>query len=197
MYDFIRGDLVERLPTCAVVETGGVGWRLLISLQTFAQLPASGPVKLYAHLHVQEDDQRLYGFATPDERQMFRLLRLVSGIGPTTAINILSGMTVDKLRAAIATQDMATLKAVRGIGKKLAERIVVELKDCVGLIPAAVAGAPAGAPREAGPMLDAVLALLSLGYSRASAEEAVRRAVAERGAGRPAEELIRSALRSI
>lgn len=194
MYDYVRGTLVERLPTSAVVECAGVGWRLLISLETFSRLPAAGEVKLFAHLHVQEDDQRLYGFHSRDERQMFRMLRLVSGIGPTTAINILSGMTPEGLRAAIGGQDTAALKRVKGIGKKLAERIVVELKDSFAGVPAGAAAGDAGA---AGPALDAALALLSLGYTRASAEEAVRKVQTEQGTGLSVEELIRSALRRL
>ncbi len=194
MYDFIRGELVERLPTSAVVDCAGVGWKLLITLATYTQLPPSGEVKLFAHLHVQEDDQRLYGFHSRDERQMFRMLRLVSGIGPTTAINILSGMSPEGLRSAIAAQDTAALKRVRGIGKKLAERIVVELKDAFAGVPTSAA---AGGTTTAGPAVDAVLALLSLGYARSAAEEAVRKVQAEEGAGLSASDLIRSALRRI
>lgn len=195
MYDFIRGEILERLPTSAVIECGGIGYRFLISLKTYGEIPASGVVKLFAHLHVQEDDQRLYGFAGREERQMFRLLRMVSGIGPTTAINILSGMSPEKLRAAIVGEDTAALKAVKGIGRKLADRIVVELKDSLGVL--FPEGAASSAARPAGPALDAVLALIALGYARASAEEALRKVQAEQGAGLSVEELIRSALRKI
>lgn len=195
MYDYFQGEIVERLPTSVTVDCGGVGYRLLVSYHTFAELPPKGRVKLFAVLHVQEDDQRLYGFATREERQYFRLLQSVSGIGPSTAINILSGMTPARLREAIVGQNHAALKDVKGIGKKLAERIVLELRDTLTEKAGAATAAAMAGSGVGGTVLDAILALVALGYQRAAAEELVRKVEAERGAGLSVEDLLRFALR--
>src|SRR5437667_2167194 len=134
MINFLHGKLVEALPTHVTVDVNGVGYEALIPLSSFDKLPAPGTdVKLLTHLAVREDAHVLYGFMTAQEREMFRLLiNTVSGIGPKLALNILSGMNVTSLRGAVAGGDVKTLSQISGVGKKTAERIVVELKDKIG-----------------------------------------------------------------
>src|SRR5438876_8119086 len=134
MITFLRGTLSEVLPTQLTVEVNGVGYEVLIPLSSYDKLPApGGPVKLLTHLAIREDAHVLYGFMTTAERDLFRLLiNTVSGIGPKIALNILSGMNVTAFRGAVAGADVKTLAQISGVGKKPAERIVVELKDKVG-----------------------------------------------------------------
>src|SRR5260221_8576626 len=134
MISFLRGKLVEALPTQVIVEVHGVGYQALIPLSSFDKLPTPGTeVKLLTHLAVREDAHVLYGFTTAAEREMFRVLvNTVSGIGPKIALNVLSGMNVTALRGAVAGGDVKSLSQISGVGKKTAERIVVELKDKIG-----------------------------------------------------------------
>src|SRR5437867_2938983 len=134
MISFLQGKLVEALPTQVTVEVNGVGYEVLIPLSSFDKLPAPGrEVKLLTHLAVREDAHVLYGFMTPAERELFRLLiNAVSGIGPKIALNILSGMNPTAFRGAVANGDVKALSQISGVGKKTAERIVVELKDRIG-----------------------------------------------------------------
>src|SRR5271156_3044952 len=134
MITFLSGKLVEALPTQVVVEVNGVGYEVLIPLSSFDKLPPPGhEIKLLTQLVVREDAHILYGFASGAERDLFRLLvNSVSGIGPKTALNILSGISVTTFRGAVATSDVKSLSQISGVGKKTAERIVVELRDKVG-----------------------------------------------------------------
>src|ERR1019366_9564077 len=134
MITFLQGKLVEALPTQVVVEVNGVGYEVLIPLSSFDKLPVPGqPVKLLTQLIVREDAHTLYGFMSAAERDLFRLLiNSVSGIGPKTALNILSGMNVVTFRGAVANGDVKSLSQISGVGKKTAERIVVELRDKIG-----------------------------------------------------------------
>jgi Holliday junction DNA helicase RuvA len=185
VYDYISGRLVVRKPTYCVVDANGVGFRLEIPLSTFEKLPRDGPVRLLAYLKVAEDDQKLFGFATEHERDLFLQLLQVSQLGPSKAVQILSGITVAELRRAIADGDAATLKRVRGIGDKLANRLIVELR---GKLPEEAAGKD---PEAASRTQDAVGALVALGWDRGAAETAVRRALKDVGAGAPVEDIIR------
>src|SRR6185369_10394690 len=135
MITFLRGKLVEALPTQVTVDVGGVGYEVLIPLSSFDKLPApGGELKILTHLVVREDAHMLYGFMTAGERELFRLLiNAVSGIGPKTALNILSGISVTAFRGAVANSDVKALSQISGVGKKTAERIVVELRDKVGV----------------------------------------------------------------
>src|SRR5436190_6657760 len=148
MITFLRGKLAEALPTQIVVDVGGVGYELLIPLSSFDKLPARGhDITILTHLSIREDAHVLYGFMSSAERDMFRLLvSAVSGIGPKTALNILSGINITALRSAVATGDVKSLSQISGVGKKTAERIVVELKDKLGK---AIALEPGGSPRAA------------------------------------------------
>jgi Holliday junction DNA helicase RuvA len=195
---FLHGKLVEALPTRVVVEVHGVGYEALIPLSSYDKLPPAGnEVTLLTQLIVREDAHVLYGFATPEERDLFRLLvQTVSGIGPKIALSILSGMNVIAFRGAVANADVKALSQISGVGRKTAERIIVELKDKVGLAGAweaasAKHGMPAGEQR----LNDAVLALLALGYKQAEAHDSVRQAQAVLGPQATVEELVRACLK--
>lgn len=166
MIAYLRGVLAEKEITRVVVECHGVGYEAAIPLSTFDRLPAEGAeVKLYTHHEVREDAQLLFGFATKSERDMFRLVTTVSGVGPKLALAVLSGLTVGDLQLAVSQGDAKRLAAVKGIGKKTAARIVVELKDKINPIEA-LANATAETSREQGAVLrDAMLALAALGFS--------------------------------
>ena len=161
MIAYLRGVLAEKEITRVVVECHGVGYEAAIPLSTFDRLPAEGAeVKLYTHHEVREDAQLLFGFATKPERDMFRLVTTVSGVGPKLALAVLSGLTVGDLQLAVSQGDAKRLAAVKGIGKKTAARIVVELKDKINPIEA-LANATAETSREQGAVLrDAMLALI-------------------------------------
>jgi Holliday junction DNA helicase RuvA len=185
---FLRGKLLEKHPNQIIVETGGVGYDVVIPISTFSALPDSGAeVKLRIHTHVREDALSLFGFLTLDEKTIFEKLISVSGIGPTLAIKVLSGMATSDLTAAIRNGYVEQLVRIPGVGKKTAERIVLELKDKLeGVAAAAAAGVPAMAAASALSVVeqDVMSALLNLGCNRAAAEAAVRKA---KTAGAPAE----------
>lgn len=198
MITFLRGKLVEVLPTQVTVEVQGVGYEALIPLSSFDKLPPHGhDVHLLTHLVVREDAHVLYGFMSDAERDLFRLLiHTVSGIGPKLALNVLSGMNVAALRGAVANGDVKALSQISGVGKKTAERIVVELKDKIGAAVAWEASSAKHALSEADQKLnDAVLALIALGFKQTEAHDAVRAALASMGSQVPLEELVRSALK--
>ncbi len=198
MITFLRGQLIEALPTQVTVEVNGVGYEALIPLSSYDHLPAPGQeVKLLTHLVVREDAHVLYGFMTAAERELFRLLiNTVSGIGPKIALNVLSGMNPTAFRGAVANGDVKSLSQISGVGRKTAERIVVELKDKIG---AAGAWEAASAQRALSPadqrVNDAVLALMALGFKQIEAHDSVRKAQAALGAQATVEDLVRSCLK--
>lgn len=198
MITFLHGKMVEALPTQAIVEVNGVGYEVLIPLSSFDKLPPpGGEVKLLTQLIIREDAHLLYGFASAPERDMFRLLiNTVSGIGPKIALNILSGISVAAFRGAVASGDVKSLSQISGVGKKTAERIVVELRDKVG---AAGAWEAASAQRALSPddqkMNDAVLALMALGFKQIEAHDAIRSAQAVLGPKASTEDLVRACLK--
>jgi len=197
MIAYLHGKLAESTPTHVVVDCQGVGYSVFIPLSSYDKLPARGnDVKLLTYHHVisQDGTQQLFGFVTPDEREMFLLLISISGIGPRLAVNILSSTSIPALRNAIASGDTKTLSTLRGIGKKTAERLVVELKDKVGGAAAFQTKGRAATPEEQ-KLTDAVLALISLGYKQVDAHQAVLAAAGELGAKAGVEELVRAALR--
>ena len=198
MITFLNGKLIEALPTLAIVEVNGVGYEVLIPLSSFDKLPLPGQsVRLLTHLVVREDAHVLYGFVTAAEREMFRLLvHTVSGIGPKIALNILSGINVTAFRGAVASGDIKMLSQISGVGKKTAERIVIELKDKVGPGGALEAGSAQRAlSADEQKINDAVLALMALGYKQADAHESVRAAQALLGPKAGIEELVRASLK--
>ncbi|MDW8310645.1 MAG: Holliday junction branch migration protein RuvA [Verrucomicrobiales bacterium] len=198
MITFLHGTLVEALPTQVTVAVNGVGYEVLIPLSSYAKLPPPGQeVKLLTQLIVREDAHTLYGFVSAEERDLFRLLiNNVSGIGPKTALNILSGMNPVAFRGAVASGDVRALAQISGVGKKTAERIVVELRDKIG---AAGAWEAASAARALSPadqkVNDAVLALIALGFKQIEAHDLVRAAQRALGAQATVEELVRAALK--
>jgi len=198
MITFLHGKLIEALPTQVTVDVNGVGYEVLIPLSSFDKLPPPGQdVKLLTQLIVREDAHTLYGFTSAAERELFRLLiNSVSGIGPKTALNILSGMNAVTFRGAVANGDVKALSQISGVGKKTAERIVVELRDKIG---AAGAWEASSAQRALSPadqkINDAVLALLALGFKPVDAHNTVRQAQSTLGAQATVEDLVRAALR--
>jgi Holliday junction DNA helicase RuvA len=171
MIAHLRGKLLEKHPNQAVVETGGVGYDVVISVPTFSELTSVGSeVSLYIHTHVREDQLALYGFAHPEEKQLFEKLITVSGIGPKLAMTILSGMAADDMANAIRGNDVARLTRIPGIGKKTAERMVLELRD---KLPPAGAGQVREMPSFSATQEDVLSALVNLGYQRAAAEKAL------------------------
>jgi Holliday junction DNA helicase RuvA len=198
MITFVQGTLVEALPTQVTVDVHGVGYEVLIPLSAFDRLPPVGStVKLLTHLAIREDAHVLYGFLTPPERDLFRMLiHTVSGIGPKTALNVLSGMTPTAFRGAVAAGDVKALSRISGVGKKTAERIVVELRDKVGAAGAWEASSAArGSSPEQERLNDAVLALIALDLKPPQAHEAARAAQAVLGPQATVEELVRAALK--
>jgi len=198
MINFLHGKLVEALPTQVTVDVNGVGYEALIPLSSFDKLPApGGEVKLLTHLAVREDAHVLYGFMTSHEREMFRLLiNHVSGIGPKIALNVLSGMNVTVLRGAVASGDVKALSQISGVGRKTAERIVIELRDKIGPAGAWEALSAKHALSAVEQKLnDAVLALLALQFKQVEAHEAVRAALAALGEKATVEELVRACLK--
>jgi holliday junction DNA helicase RuvA len=196
MIAHLRGKLLAKHPNQAIVETGGVGYDVSISIPTFSDLPGVGnDVALHIHTHVREDQITLYGFRQSAEKQLFEKLITVSGIGPKLAITILSGMPADEMVAAIRGNDIARLTRIPGIGKKTAERMVLELKDKLDMFPGVPRAAAATKPGDALSAVeqDVLSALLNLGCQRAAAEVAVRKARAA-GAGAEFEPLFRKAL---
>lgn len=196
----LRGTLAERSPASCVIEAGGVGYLVQISAHTFRALPEAGsPVFLHTHQVVREDAVMLFGFADTEERRVFELLITVSGVGPKVALAVLSGLRPGALARAIREENLAVLVAVPGIGRKTAERLVVELRDKLEMITSA-APEPAATPAPGRKVMprserfeDAIAALVGLGYSAAQAQDAVRRS-SEAESDLSLEDLIRRAL---
>ena len=196
MITFLEGVLVEKRPTHLVMHVGGVGYEVVIPLSSYDRLPGvNQPCHILTYDHVREDDHVLFGFMTDGERRMFVMLMSVTGIGPKLALTTLSGLTVKELKAAIVTADVKRLSSVSGIGRKTAERMVVELKDKFGAGEAleAVAGGPEPTEQDVRAR-DAVLALISLGYKRAEAQDMILRIMRTVSHGAGVEDIVRKAL---
>jgi Holliday junction DNA helicase RuvA len=190
MIGSVRGRILVKAPPQLLVETGGLGYELEAPMSTFYHLPAVGEeVRLLTHLVIREDAHVLYGFGTEDERRLFRSLIKVSGVGPKIALALLSGLSVEAFAQSVQSQDVATLIKVPGIGRKTAERLVVEMRDRLEASgPAAASAVPLGASPEA----EAFGALVALGYKPAEATRLLKAA----GPGtHSTEELIRRALK--
>ena len=193
----LAGRLLEKNADGLVVDVAGVGYAVHVSLQTLASLPAAGsPVTVFVHTEVREDAIELFGFAEARERTAFHLLRKVKGLGPRISLAVLSGMPVADLCHAIAAGDVARLQTIPGVGRRLAERIVVECRDAMGELAVLAGGAPAvAAPGALGAaQAEAVSALVNLGYKRGEAEDAVRK---HSKSGATLEEVIRAALQGL
>lgn len=174
----LSGIVLEKRPDRALVDASGVGYELHVPLGTFAALPAVGErASLHVHTHVREDAILLFGFATAEEKALFEKLITVSGVGPKVALAVLSGLPLPELVGAIAAQNVKRLSTIPGVGKKLAERLGVELKDKVaGIFPGGPSSSPGPGEGPGGLLEDAVGALLNLGYRKPQAEAAVKAA---------------------
>ena len=194
MIAYIRGALVEKEPTRAVIEAGGVGYEFLVPLSTYEKLPRTGlETKLLAYHCVREDDEILFGFATDDEKAMFAKLTSVSGVGPKIALAILSGSSIAELAMSIAGGDFKRISAIKGVGKKTAEKICVELKDKVSEF--AFAGRDGGPGRAAPPVVrDAALALRALGFNEETSSKMVADVLAKDPDADSVEKVVKMAL---
>jgi Holliday junction DNA helicase RuvA len=190
LFDRIAGEVVHRSPTRVVIQTAGVGYEMEIPVSTYEKVPPSGRVELLTHLYVREDQMKIFGFGTHEERSLFRMLLSVSGVGPSIALAILSGSNVSSFVHAVKHDDVGFLSSVKGIGKKRAQRILVELKDAVEAMAVPVPDR-VGPPGVAG---DALEALMSLGYRKNEAEKAVQAAMARLPEDANVEEIIRASL---
>ncbi|RME96037.1 MAG: Holliday junction branch migration protein RuvA [Verrucomicrobia bacterium] len=198
MITFLRGRLVSALPTQVTIDVHGVGYEVLIPLSSYDRLPPPGEeVQLFTHLAVREDAHVLYGFASEAERELFRLLiGTVTGVGPKMALNILSGMSPKAFRGAVAEGDVKALSRISGVGRKTAERIVVELRDKIGAAGAWEASSEKrGLSEQDQKVNDAVLALMALGFKQAEAHESVKAAAVVLGPDALVEDLVRAALK--
>lgn len=193
MIGSLRGQILAKSPQELLLDVGGVGYRVTIPLSTYYKLQEPGATaSLRIHTHVREDLLQLFGFLTRDEQDLFELLISVSGVGPKLAVNVLSGIEPPELAAALAGADVARLTRIPGVGRKTADRLVLELREKArALAAAAPAPATAGVPRE-----DLVSALANLGYSRVEAEKALERTLREDSGGR-FEDVLRRALRAL
>lgn len=189
----LHGQLIEKQPPVLVVDIQGVGYELEAPMSTFYKVTLGAPVTLFTHQVVREDAHLLYGFASRHERDLFRILLKVNGVGPKLALAILSGMEADAFAACVRQNDVSTLTRIPGVGKKTAERLVIEMRDRVGDGPA---GQPSfhGVELPATPERDAIGALIALGYKAAEAERAVGKL---RNENATAEDLIRQALKGM
>lgn len=191
MYDYLRGEIAEIAPTYAVIDCGGVGYYVNISLNTYTAIQNLREAKLFVYEAIREDAYTLFGFRDKQEREMFELLISVSGVGPNTARMILSSLTVDDLMSVIASGNSGMLKSVKGIGAKTAQRIIVDLKDKV----TGVGGAAAVAEQGNGEAYDeAVAALIMLGFTRAAVQKTVGKLLREQPTLK-VEEIIKMALK--
>ena len=192
MYEYLKGKLTEKSPTEAVIDCNGVAYFVNISLQTFSQIKDSEDVKLFMHLVVKEDSHTLFGFAQKAERSIFRSLISVSGVGANTARVILSSMSADEIYNAIITEDVITLTSIKGIGKKTAQRIILDLKDKVAKQDAntELFSSSHNTNKE-----EALSALLMLGFANKAAEIALSKVIKTDGFDLNVEDLVRLALK--
>lgn len=192
MYAFIEGKIVSSGPTSVVIDCHGVGYEILISVNTFTQIKDQGSSRLYTHLVVRDDAHVLYGFAQEDERAVFRQLISVSGVGAGTARLILSSLNPDEVASAILKGDVALLQRVKGIGGKTAQRIIVDLRDKVGkgIEFSEILGGGHNTSRQ-----EALSALTMLGFNKAVAEKAMDKIIKQEGATFSVEQLIKAALK--
>ena len=195
MIDYIKGQIVEINPTEVILETYGIGYRILISLQTYEGLNGKNEAKVYIHHYLREDEELYYGFASKDERELFRLLIGVSGIGASTARMMLSSLTSDEIRNAILAEDINKIKSIKGIGLKSAQRLILELKDKV--VKGGGSDSPALFNIVSNTATDeAVTALVMLGFAKANVTKAVTAVLKENPAA-SLEEIIKQALKRL
>lgn len=193
MIGFIRGKIISKKPTKILVDVNGIGYLLNISISTFEKIAEKDDVALFTHLHVKEDALDLYGFYTMAEKEMFELLISVSGIGPKSTQSILSGIQIDDLKEALKTGNVVRLISIPGIGRKTAERMLIELRDKVDSLAETGESFTPGTSNSRG---DAIAALVNLGYNQKTAERIVR-VILDRNPNETLENLIKQALASL
>lgn len=196
MISYLKGKLIQKDPTHVVIDVNGVGYHLNISVQTFAEIKDKDSAQVHTHLAIREDAHVLYGFSTESERKLFQQLISVSGVGPSTAIIMLSYMSSEELRQAIAREDAVTLQRIKGIGGKTAQRVIIELKDKVRKeqyedTSNLISGTPHNTLRQ-----EALSALLTLGITRSAAEKSVDTVLKKSGNTITLEDLVKQALKN-
>ncbi len=196
MIEYIKGEIVELTPTRMILECGGIGYELNISLNTYSAFNGKTSGKLYIYEVIREDAHALFGFAAREERELFLLLISVSGVGPNTARMILSSLSPSELVTAIGSKDEAALTAVKGIGLKTAQRILVELRNKVKTLGAAVGETPSAAPASGAVAEEAVAALVMLGFQKAASQKAVA-SILRSTPSLAVEQVIKTALRML
>lgn len=197
MIEHIKGRLVEKTPTYSIIETAGVGYYINTSLHTFSKIPDEEACVLYTHFSVREDAQLLYGFYEKEERDLFRSLISVSGIGPSTAQVLLSSLTPEEAIHAIVMGDVSTIQKVKGIGSKTAQRIILDLKDKVSKIATSSKEGINAIVSSNKSQQDALSALIMLGFGRTAAEKALGRVIKEAGSDTSVEQLIKDSLKRL
>lgn len=198
MYAYLKGILIHFTPSYAIIEAQGIGYQILIPSNVVNQLPQIGnSIKLYTSFVVREFSQALYGFVTEHEKEAFEILLNVTGIGPKLALSLIGSLTMDCLHAAVLEADLPTLCRVPGVGKKTAERLVVELKDKLPTLSATKLSVHASLDQHQKNVQDAVLALVNLGYHQSSAQKAVKQSLKDAGENCDLPTLILASLRNI
>lgn len=195
MIDYIKGRITELNPSEMTVETYGIGYKILISLQTFSFFEGKSDVTVYIHHYLREDEELFYGFGTRDERELFRLLIGVSGIGAATARMMLSSLSAEEIRNAIIAEDLVRIKSIKGIGLKSAQRLILELKDKMIKGSGGEAGGIIG-KADSGVVEEATTALVLLGFAKANVQKAIS-SVLKENPQTGIEELIKSALKKL
>lgn len=196
MYTYIKGELTEITPTAATIENNGIGYELQISLQTFAEIQGLRDVMLYIHHHIREDVEMWYGFATKEERSIFRMLIEVNGIGPNTARMMLSSMNSTEIKTAIISGDVNRIKSIKGIGIKTAQRVIIDLKDKIAKGSEDVSSALFAQETTSANMEEALSALVMLGFAKSAAEK-VLKSVYKENPQYTLEELIKFSLKRL
>lgn len=196
MYTYIKGELTEITPTAATIENNGIGYELQISLQTFAEIQGLRDVMLYIHHHIREDVEMWYGFATKEERSIFRMLIEVNGIGPNTARMMLSSMNSTEIKTAIISGDVNRIKSIKGIGIKTAQRVIIDLKDKIAKGGEDVSSALFVPETQSANMEEALSALVMLGFAKSAAEK-VLKSVYKENPQYTLEELIKFSLKRL
>ncbi len=194
MYAYIRGKLQRCSPTTVIVEAGGIGYEIQIGLRTYAEIQHREEVLLWLYLYVKEDLMTLYGFATAEEKEIFQRLISVSGVGPNTARLILSSMSPEEIVQAVHAEDVQAFASVKGIGKKTAQKLIIDLRDKLGKTWEATSGM-VGMTKQSAPYAEAALALQSLGFQPPAIRKALQVVQRELGTERTTEEVLRNALK--
>ncbi len=195
MITYVKGPLAHKNPSFVVIEAGGIGYHINVSLFTYTKIEKSDTAKLLTHFHVKEDQQTLYGFYDETERSLFRMLIGVNGVGPATALVVLSSMNPEEFRSAVLGEDVASIRKVKGIGPKTAQRIILDLKD--KMMKESFASPTMLSPESNTQRSEALSALVNLGFARPAVQRALNRVFAAKPGLSTAEDIIKLALREL